>query len=246
MREIVTMKINEKSLTQYARSGAPPDKEGYIHKRGDFNRGYQKRWFVLKGNLLFYYEKRSDKDPIGMIILEGCTVEFSDYEDGFTFMIQFPGSHSRTYILSADTQEEMEAWMKVLSIASYDYMKLCVNELKGQLHDVDSSSNRKLLQSAIEDRNNFIKSGIVKDTSSGEIKSANSPFGGHARRHNPFDDESFDRGSLISHQDSVEKRARTFLEMHEEFRQQIQEITQEWLKTHENSAMARLQGKSCA
>ena len=49
----------------------------------------------------------------GVIILEGCTIELSDHEDGFTFMIHYPGSGTRTYILSADTQEEMEGWMKV-------------------------------------------------------------------------------------------------------------------------------------
>jgi hypothetical protein len=65
------MKINDKSLSKYASSGAPPDKEGYLHKRGDFNRGYQKRWFILKGNLLFYYEKRTDKDPIGESFFRG-------------------------------------------------------------------------------------------------------------------------------------------------------------------------------
>ena len=59
------MKLNEKSLSKFASSGAPPDKEGYLHKRGDFNRGYLKRWFVLKGNLFFYYERRGEKDPIG-------------------------------------------------------------------------------------------------------------------------------------------------------------------------------------
>ena len=61
------MKLNDKSLSKFAGSGAPPDKEGYMQKRGDFNKGYQKRWFVLKGNLLFYYERRGEKDPIGMI-----------------------------------------------------------------------------------------------------------------------------------------------------------------------------------
>ena len=51
-----------------------------------------------------------------MIVLEGCTVELSDHEDGFTFMVNFPGSNTRTYVLSADTQEDMESWMKVIMI----------------------------------------------------------------------------------------------------------------------------------
>lgn len=34
---------------------------------------FQRRWFILKGNLLFYFEKKGEKDPLGLIILEGCT-----------------------------------------------------------------------------------------------------------------------------------------------------------------------------
>ena len=68
------MKINEKSLVAFAVSNESVDKEGWLLKRADLNRNYQKRWFVLKGNLLFYFEKRGDKEPLGVIILEGCTV----------------------------------------------------------------------------------------------------------------------------------------------------------------------------
>lgn len=28
-------------------------------------------------------------------------------------MLNFPGPHARTYVMCADTQEEMEGWMKV-------------------------------------------------------------------------------------------------------------------------------------
>lgn len=81
------MKINEKTLLTFANS-KPVDKEGYLMKRGEgekkiymenskistlidsktsqqpnnlfptVNKAFQKRWFVLKGNLLFYFEKR--------------------------------------------------------------------------------------------------------------------------------------------------------------------------------------------
>lgn len=69
------MKINEKNLIAIASSShLPVDKEGWLNKKGEVNKGFQKRWFVLKGNLLFYFEKKSDKEPLGVIIVEGCTV----------------------------------------------------------------------------------------------------------------------------------------------------------------------------
>lgn len=67
------MKINEKNLCTFATT-PPVDLEGWLNKRGEMNKSWQRRWFVLKGNLLFYFEKRTDKEPLGMIILEGCTV----------------------------------------------------------------------------------------------------------------------------------------------------------------------------
>lgn len=77
------MKINEKNLAAFATSPTGIDKEGWLVKRGEVNKAFQKRYFVLKGNLLFYFEKRSDKEPIGVIILEGCTI-------GMFFYFLFP------------------------------------------------------------------------------------------------------------------------------------------------------------
>lgn len=68
------MKINEKNLCAYAVSSSPIDKEGYLHKKGEVNKAFQKRYFVLKGNLLFYFDKKDDKEPLGVIVLEGCTL----------------------------------------------------------------------------------------------------------------------------------------------------------------------------
>lgn len=140
--------INAKGLVRFASSGGRPEKEGFLLKRGEVNKGFQRRWFVLRGNLLFYYEKRGDKEPVGVIILEGCTIEVADCEDvvNYAFQITFPGSSARTYILSADSQEELEVWMRALSCAPYDYVKLIVAELQSQLQEM--SDNAKLVQVA--------------------------------------------------------------------------------------------------
>ncbi len=69
------MKVNEKNLIAIA--NAPHlvvDKEGWLNKKGEVNKGFQKRWFVLKGNLLYYFEKKTDREPAGVLIVEGCTV----------------------------------------------------------------------------------------------------------------------------------------------------------------------------
>lgn len=98
------MKINEKNLCYFATS-PPIDREGWLQKRGEVNKSWQRRYFVLKGNLLFYFDKKGDKEPVGVIILEGCTIELAEEGENYCFQIVFHGINNRTYRLSAESQE---------------------------------------------------------------------------------------------------------------------------------------------
>jgi len=131
------MKINEKNLAAFATSGNHVDREGYLMKKGDGQKGYSKRWFILKGNLLFYFVKNSDRQPIGVIILEGSTIELaeSDMNEHYCFKILFT---ARTYTLSAETHEIMEQWMRALACANYDYIKFMAAELQRQLDELST------------------------------------------------------------------------------------------------------------
>ena len=53
-------------MINYCTSKTPTDREGWLVKRGEVNRAFQKRWCVLKGNLLFYSEKQGDRCDIEM------------------------------------------------------------------------------------------------------------------------------------------------------------------------------------
>ena len=132
------MKINEKNLASFATCSSPVDKEGYLSKKGDV-KGYQRRWFVLKGNLLFYFDKKQDKEPSGLIVLESCSVQASPGEK-HGFEISFDGSGTRTYLLVADNDEEMQSWMRAVSHASYEYLKSIVIELQRQVDTITSRS----------------------------------------------------------------------------------------------------------
>ncbi|XP_072921742.1 sesquipedalian-1 [Hemitrygon akajei] len=139
------MKLNEKSVAYYATCDSPTDKTGYLHKKGERNTAYHRRWFVLKGNLFFYFEDKESKEPIGVIILEGCTVELCESSEEHAFAIKFDGVKLRTYKMAAESPTEMEAWVKALSRASFDYMRIVVRELEKQLEEMqqNKASNRK-------------------------------------------------------------------------------------------------------
>lgn len=79
----------------------------------------------------------------------GCTVELSAEEESqqYCFKLVFltPGE-VRSYFMAADNQDKMESWMKAITCASYDYMKLMVSELRRQLEEIDSRNKNQTLK----------------------------------------------------------------------------------------------------
>nr|XP_020838423.1 LOW QUALITY PROTEIN: sesquipedalian-2 [Phascolarctos cinereus] len=139
------MKLNEHSVAHYAVSGSPADHEGFLRRcsspgarqpSAGAGGSCPRCWFVLKGNLLFYFEGRESRPPLGLIVLEGCTVELCEAPQEFAFAIRFDAPGLRPYVLAAEGPEAQEAWVKVLSRASFGYMRLLVQELERQLCDM--------------------------------------------------------------------------------------------------------------
>lgn len=145
-----SMKINERNVVSFAASDSPVDKEGYLSRKSDV-KGYQKRWFVLKGNMLFYYERKQDREPSGLLVLEGCGVQASPTEKhGFEVCFDGGGTSGATggvsgpksYVMIADDDEEMQSWMRAISHASYDFLKTIVSELQRQVDELTSHSQK--------------------------------------------------------------------------------------------------------
>lgn len=134
------MKLNERSVAHYATCDTPPDKTGFLFKKGERNTAYHRRWFVLKGNMLFYFEERDSREPIGVVVLEGCTVELCESAEEFAFAVKFDCARARVYKMAAESQAAMESWVKALSRASFDYMRLVVRELERQLEEIQEAA----------------------------------------------------------------------------------------------------------
>lgn len=105
--------------------------------QGEVNTSYQKRWFSLKGNLLFYRERRRERYILGVIVLERCTVQLCDSEELFAFSLSFYSDLEdtdglRTYKFSAEDQASQESWVKALHSAHHGYLDLLVQDLRQQ------------------------------------------------------------------------------------------------------------------
>lgn len=106
---------------------------GWLKKQGGRVKTWKKRWFVLVGNCLYYFTQPDDRDPLGIIPLENLEVRVTN-ERRFAFEI-FAGelagaerikavkstsgsglikAHHDRYLLAASSQEELDAWLKVI------------------------------------------------------------------------------------------------------------------------------------
>ncbi|MEQ2174646.1 hypothetical protein GOODEAATRI_009968 [Goodea atripinnis] len=137
------MKLDEKVVSFFESCNSPVDKEGYLSKKGELKTSYQKRWFLLKGNLLFYKERPGEKDVIGVIVLEGCTVQLCESEEQFAFSLVWSEPGLRTYKFAAEDQASQESWIKALLSASHSYLALLVVDMEKQYRGEGRGEARK-------------------------------------------------------------------------------------------------------
>ncbi|KFO75788.1 Sesquipedalian-1, partial [Cuculus canorus] len=248
------MKLNERSLAFYATCDSPADNSGFLYKRGERHTAYHRRWFVLKGNMLFYFEERESREPVGVIVLEGCTVELCDSAEAFAFAIRFGGAKSRTYVLAAESQAAMESWVKSLSRASFDYMRLVVRELEKQLEEMrlgtaggcqQSPGSWKQKPSGLEqfpERLPALPTVLPKENgcavwnnAPGADQSPNTCYGGHNSQGSPRPlplpprrrASSSEAGSAGA---AVAETPSTFCWLHERYGREVTQLRQEWLE----------------
>ncbi|XP_035868403.1 pleckstrin homology domain-containing family A member 4 isoform X2 [Phyllostomus discolor] len=94
---------------------------GWLHKQDSSGlRLWKRRWFVLSGHCLFYYKDSREESVLGSVLLPSYSIR----PDGpgaprgrrFTFIAEHPGM--RTYVLAADTLEDLRGWLRALGRAS--------------------------------------------------------------------------------------------------------------------------------
>ncbi|XP_029462651.1 sesquipedalian-1-like [Rhinatrema bivittatum] len=130
------MKLHSHSVLSYCHISTTPDKEGYLYKKGELNTSYQRRWFLLRGNCLFYFERHGDHEPLGIIVLESCSVELCNSDEQFAFAVAFKDPSLRIYKMAAEDQASLEAWMKALTSASFSYLRMLATDLLQQYEEL--------------------------------------------------------------------------------------------------------------
>ncbi|CAM4699717.1 rho GTPase-activating protein 22 isoform X2 [Lepidochelys kempii] len=110
-------------------SPSPQDrvlKSGWLKKQRSIMKNWQQRWFVLRGDQLFYYKDEEETKPQGFIPLQGNQVSeltphaeepgkhlFEIAPGGAGDREKMPVNHE-AFLLMANSQNEMEDWVKAI------------------------------------------------------------------------------------------------------------------------------------
>ncbi|KAG0739193.1 hypothetical protein G6F57_005718 [Rhizopus arrhizus] len=106
--------------------------EGYLLKLGR-NKGWRKRWFVLRTDTLSYYEDDKEYSPHRIIpldhIIDSLEVEPVSKNKQYCFKIIIP---KRSYVLCAPNEVSMESWLNSLVVATRRAKKETLDETQEQ------------------------------------------------------------------------------------------------------------------
>ncbi|ELR19961.1 PH domain containing protein [Acanthamoeba castellanii str. Neff] len=104
-------------MSQAMRASMPITKEGYLVKQGGLIRNWKKRWFVLKGNHLFYYPDRTSVEPSGTITLDADSkVNDGAAKTGRNDSLEIVAVE-RTFYVYSEEPSEMHEWQEVIAEA---------------------------------------------------------------------------------------------------------------------------------
>ncbi|XP_078392604.1 pleckstrin homology domain-containing family A member 7-like, partial [Cetorhinus maximus] len=141
---------------------------GWLHKQDSCGlKLWKRRWFVLSDFCLFYYRDSREERILGSIPMPSYIISAAVPQDRktrkFIFKAEHPGM--RTYYFSADTQEDMNGWIRALiQSARVESENANISSMK--------SSKRLPQEQEFSSFEDFTKSGLFQQ--SGSAQSAES------------------------------------------------------------------------
>ncbi|XP_074489904.1 pleckstrin homology domain-containing family A member 7-like isoform X20 [Sebastes fasciatus] len=94
---------------------------GWLYKQDSSGmRLWKRKWFVLADFCLFYYKDSREEAVLGSIPLPSYVISPVGPEDHISRKYAFKAEHTgmRTYYFSADTQEDMNTWLRAMNQAT--------------------------------------------------------------------------------------------------------------------------------
>ncbi|XP_061906210.1 sesquipedalian-1 isoform X1 [Entelurus aequoreus] len=234
------MKIHKKIVSNFLSCTSPVDKEGFLFKKKTKKDTYQRRWLVLKANLLFYQERPADRHLLGVIVLEGCAVRRSDADGRWSFCLLFQGPGLKSYRFAAGDEDTLDGWVRALLFASHSYLSLMLRDLHRQYQEAkhDQSSGGSPTRALNQDPAQLNQQWWLPSTSVDGGKSAVITA---ASKKCPM------RNSYVTPLHSpapphADWPSMDFCKLHDYFGQEVKKVREEWLKSQQATAEEDCEG----
>lgn len=95
-----------------------PDHVGWLHKKNDRYNFWKPRYFILKGQHLYWFKssKPSEKTPKGIIDIVGYKVTAMDdtWDSSGRYGFRIDRDQARTYFFSSDNKDAIRDWTKAI------------------------------------------------------------------------------------------------------------------------------------
>lgn len=140
---------------QYANTAADafsnPAMTGWLTKQGSVHKTWHKRYFVLEGTALIYYDSEKAKQPKGVFPLAGCEA-MRDMTRGKKHCFQISrkklddddADTARVFILYGKKEDNIKAWIKAINNAVNHHSNSNTNNNDDE--DDDESGDHSLIR----------------------------------------------------------------------------------------------------
>eukprot|EP01083_Nonionella_stella_P077990 213206_1 len=143
-----------------SQSSLSQDFSGCLKKRENGQRSWRTRWFVLRGDDLFYYKNQNSRDPIATVLISDAFVR-EECMPGLEHIFSINTKQKLVY-MQAEHREEMLSWIRVLWRDDFDNQIIC--EMQQQME----SAARSVFESVL-----IIEANLGNSIDSSTISSIN-------------------------------------------------------------------------
>lgn len=126
--------------------GGMVKKSGYLNKQGGNWKNWKRRFFVLQGPFLIYYEDENSPTPNGIVFLEGCSLEIcSSVKCGRDYCFEvIPEERKRTFILQGNSENHRDGWM--MSLKQAIEWPTYIPELAKKYEEIERKFNKSKIE----------------------------------------------------------------------------------------------------
>jgi len=113
------MKLGKQPLLLSSRLWDDPEKKGFLIKQGHIRKNWKLRWFVLKGDRIWYFKSKNEMDePLGEIELLDSIVSTTSDKITKDNCFELTCGSGKVFYIQATSKDVMDKWVEKINHGS--------------------------------------------------------------------------------------------------------------------------------